>query len=577
MKQGQLVLLPVENHYQAQTTPSKLRGQYYTPKELVRMVLGALDVGPSDLIVDPSCGDGNFLRGAVSAATRTLNEQDPHSFAVHLAKRLIGFDTNGSALDGARSVLRDAFRQDLGVEISPASFHLYQADSLQHPHLCRLLEAVGYPPLHVTDRLLVVGNPPYVEAKRLPRETKAVLKALYPEAVTGAPDLYLYFLHVCLGWLRDEKDALAFVLPNKLLVNANAQTIRERLLEEGCLGRLWFATQANIFPDASVYPIVLFATGKNGLGRTSLEVARITRDNDNGLVRGDSLPVLAASYSRTTARAFFPPPQSAVLRAALDQLLVQRGVARLDDVLDIRWSVSFHRLGLRERYVTPVAPASPHRHRFLGGGAFAGNGEVVRYSLKWAGWWIDYDEDRLRRDGNCVPPVSLFQQAKIVVCQNGRTLRAAYDDEGFVLKDTFLCGVLREGEHPLLRHPRAVVGLLCSRAVHFFYSHVFYGGHVNGGYLHFLRSFLVDVPVGMWTETRASEVAALVACREALGAASEVAQIEEQIEQTVSEALSLSQQEQLAICAWASSDPNWRARDRVRRGSNPPGEGAEYR
>ena len=37
----------------------------------------------------------------------------------------------------------------------------------------------------------------------------------------GAPDLYLYFVHVCLGWLRGG-DTLAFVLPNKLLVNTNA-------------------------------------------------------------------------------------------------------------------------------------------------------------------------------------------------------------------------------------------------------------------------------------------------------------------------------------------------------------------
>src|SRR5262249_60443774 len=95
-------------------------------------------------------------------------------------------------------------------------------------------------------------------------------------------------------------------------------------------------------------------------------------------------------------------------------------------------------------------------------------------------------------------------------CQNGRTLRAAYDGQGYVLKDTFLCGLVPELDHPLCRNPRALVGLLCSRASHFFYSHVFYGGHVNGGYLHFLRSFLVDIPVGTWSDDVAEEVAALV-------------------------------------------------------------------
>ena len=81
-------------------------------------------------------------------------------------------------------------------------------------------------------------------------------------------------------------------------------------------------------------------------------------------------------------------------------------------------------------------------------------------------------------------------------------------------------------------------GLLCSRAIHFFYSHVFYGGHVNGGYLHFLRSFLVDIPLGAWTDVAAGEVEALVRQREAAGAEQWEA-LEERIEALVSAALGL--------------------------------------
>src|SRR5207302_9692581 len=127
-----------------------------------------------------------------------------------------------------------------------------------------------------------------------------------------------------------------------------------------------------------------------------------------------------------------------------------------------------------------------------------------------AGWWIRYDEAELKARKNSLPDVSLFEQPKVVICQNGRTLRAAFDNQGLVLKDTFLCGSIPELDHPLCRYPRALVGLLCSRAVHFFYSHVFYGGHVNGGYLHFLRSFLVDLPLGTWTDETAAAVATLV-------------------------------------------------------------------
>ena len=128
----------------------------------------------------------------------------------------------------------------------------------------------------------------------------------------------------------------------------------------------------------------------------------------------------------------------------------------------------------------------------------------------------------------------------------------------------FLCGSICEADHPLCRHPRAIVGLLCSRAVHFFYAHVFYGGHVNGGYLHFLGSFLVDIPVGTWTDDAAAAAAALVRRCETTMGGEEREVLEEEIETLVSEALGLTELERVAIAEWAANDPNWQARERVR-------------
>src|SRR5262249_23686112 len=61
---SQLVLLPVENRSQAATPASKLRGQYYPPDDLVAMMFDACELTPRHLILDPACGDGNFLCGA---------------------------------------------------------------------------------------------------------------------------------------------------------------------------------------------------------------------------------------------------------------------------------------------------------------------------------------------------------------------------------------------------------------------------------------------------------------------------------------------------------------------------------
>jgi predicted RNA methylase len=308
------------NQYQAQTTPTKLRGQYYTPAELVAMMLDELPLAAGDLVIDPACGDGSFLRGAVAALARRFPHADRQALAATWAGRLVGFDVDPEAVAEARVGLQAAFCRHLGVEVPEKALRVCHADVLAEPYLDTLLERAGVSWPRDEGRLHVVGNPPYVEAKRLARATTAALRQRYPEAVTGAPDLYLYFLHVCLGWLR-EADTLALVLPNKLLVNANAQRLRERLLDEGRLRALWLATRARIFAGASVYPIVLLASAPRPGECVRPTVAWITRTVAGAVSREEGVPVDPSWFGLTQARALFPPPGTPMLREALEALL----------------------------------------------------------------------------------------------------------------------------------------------------------------------------------------------------------------------------------------------------------------
>ena len=542
------------NHFQSSTSATKLRGEYYTPPALVDRILEQIQPGLGDILADPSCGDGEFLVGAVRYLAASVPADQRYDAGLRLARRIVGFDIEEAAVATARERIREALRTGFGCRVDPESLSIHVANVLETPDRQSLI------PLRATDRLVVVGNPPYVEAKRLPERARETLKARFRDSLSGAPDLYLYFLAITLDWLR-EGDRLALVLPNKVLVNANARALRNRMLEQGQLAGIDFATRAEIFPGAAVYPVVLYAAPP----RTSHTPVRLSTIERHGpqLERTATVEVDAGAFRHTASRALFPLPGDPVLDAALLRMLQTLDQGRLDDVLEIRWSVSFHRQGLRERYVTRETPASVHARRFLGGGTFSGNGDVVRYRASWSGWWIDYDREKLAREGNAVPPAEIFERPKIAICQNGRTLRAAYDCEGFFLKDTLLCGLPRPADHPLARAPQALVALLCSRAAHFFYSHVFYGGHVNGGYLHFLRSFLVDIPIGRWTEEAAKGAAALVEQREAAAPNAESA-LEEQLEAIVSDALGLDRTEHDAIRSWAEEDENWTARERVR-------------
>src|SRR5262245_38204810 len=102
---GQLMRIPFENQYQAFTSDSKLRGQYYTPEELVAMMLDALPLTRDHLIIDPSCGDGSFLGGAVAAIARRFRGEDPAALARYWSRRILGFEINPGAVAAARDVL----------------------------------------------------------------------------------------------------------------------------------------------------------------------------------------------------------------------------------------------------------------------------------------------------------------------------------------------------------------------------------------------------------------------------------------------------------------------------------------
>src|SRR5689334_7950994 len=116
------------NHFQALTSPSKLRGQYYTPDELVALMLESLHLAPRHRILDPACGDGRFLRGAVAAVARRFRGADRRALAKHWAGRLIGFDIDPAVVAAARANLRDAFAEHLETDLPLDCLHIYPAD-----------------------------------------------------------------------------------------------------------------------------------------------------------------------------------------------------------------------------------------------------------------------------------------------------------------------------------------------------------------------------------------------------------------------------------------------------------------
>ncbi len=446
------------------TSEAKLRGEVYTPLEvamgMVRRMRWPLD-GPR--LLDPACGDGVFLE----AAMRRLVELGlPREQILAILDQVQGWDVHPPAVAGCRARLaRVSAELGLGGAVPRVVGRDAIADRGER------FDAV-------------LGNPPYLEAKRMPAAMKAHVRRCCPTAATGAFDLYGAFVERAFASLVDGGE-LCLIIPNRFLVTAYARKLRRLLLGESAV-RVVDLSTSRVFRDAAVYPVVVLAR------RGAAPSYRVEAWDE-----GDDGVALPAGVLRERLEGLMPlPPASRGGRSLLARSLADPAMVPMGQHLDLRWCVSFHKAGLRDGFVFPERPApAVDPRRFLGGGRFQGNREVEPYRIGWAGWWIDYDQPRARAAKNPLPPTEVHSSPKVVLCQNARRGRAALDREGFVLKDTFLSLRAREPADLDAAWLEWVVIVLNSRLFHFLYEHLYGGTRKGGGYLHFLTRYLTPLPV----------------------------------------------------------------------------------
>lgn len=443
---------PRDNVASVGISQARLNGQVYTPIDLARRIIATLrwPHGAGTRCVDPSCGDGVFLQAAVE---RLAAEGMSDSVA-----DVVGFDVDPDAVAAARTRL-ERVCADLAIDGRPRIEHRDALDA----HF----EADA-----------VVGNPPYLEAKRMPDPVKRRVRDRCPNAATGAFDLYGAFVELGAESLRPGGE-LAFIVPNRVLVTRATSQLRTWLGARGRVGVVDLS-DARVFGTVGVYPVVLKldAAAEPGWQLEAL----------------DGAPLFALDIDQLDQVGGRMPVPAPAMRPVVHRLLAQpERFGPLSRAVEVRWAVSFHRRGLRDEFVFTSRPATPNARPFVGGVRFAGNRELAPYAIEWAGTWIDYDTERARAAHNPLPPLGLFERPHVVIPQNARRPRAAINHHGYVLKDTFLAATLREGSR---RDWLAWLTLVLNSGFgHHLYEALFGGTRKGGGYLQLLGSYLHHLPI----------------------------------------------------------------------------------
>jgi type I restriction enzyme M protein len=203
------------------------KGQFFTPRNAIRMILDIIDPQPGELILDPACGSGGFL----VTALRHLQKKSVGSASDKPLCILVGIDK-----DEYLAKVANTYLQLLGAEDS----YVFSENSLLHPSAwpIKVRQQVCFGSFDV-----VLTNPPFGEKLKI--KDKGILsqfdlghkwrfhpskkKLIKTDELTPTPTQIL-FIERCLDFLRDG-GRLGIVLPETLLGNPSYEYIMQYLQE----------------------------------------------------------------------------------------------------------------------------------------------------------------------------------------------------------------------------------------------------------------------------------------------------------------------------------------------------------
>lgn len=262
------------------------RGQYFTPRGVIKLAVEMLDPQENERVLDPACGTGGFLVATLghmlkkfrdetgqSADTETTQEflSNTERLRHYAAQKVFGADFDPFLIKASQMNM---------VMAGDGSGHLYHINSLEYPqgHLVDLERARKEIPFGSVDVLLT--NPPfgsdipitdpqilnqYELAQIWERTEDGNFRRTHRQQNSVAPEVL--FIERCLKWLKPG-GRMGIVLPDGILGNPAAEYIR-----------WWILRHARVLASVDL-PVEVFIVEANVNILTSLLFLRKKTDDE---------------------------------------------------------------------------------------------------------------------------------------------------------------------------------------------------------------------------------------------------------------------------------------------------------
>ncbi|WP_330632868.1 Eco57I restriction-modification methylase domain-containing protein [Halocatena halophila] len=319
----------------------------------------------------------------------------------------------------------------------------------------------------VTEFDAVVTNPPYLRSRSMDRTEKRAYSAHYTTA-EGLYDSYGLFIERAATLGR----CCSMIVPNKWTTTDYGESLRRLLLETCSLERITDVSNLDIFPDASIYPVIVKYTSDGPTTAVTVErrAPRTTVTIDRSTIQSVAQSVIPIHLS-----ASFIPVLTAVQsieQTLADHLTIYEGIhtgnARSTLVVDDRV----------DETCEPLV-----------------DGESLgRYLANWNGQWIRYDRLLLGEEEYATlrDAASFDRENKLLIRDISYRPTAAIDESGLFPLNTLYCGIRTSDSAPSLAY---LLGVFNSTFMAVYYRQLYGGTHVGGEYLRFKPMFTEELPI----------------------------------------------------------------------------------